>query len=339
MSRGYDLGGRHLWVESCSVVNAGSHGNDGEGIMGQRHNHIEIYSWAFTHSRQYVEDLGPDTIGENGWIGGYDIDSFGFLLLSNRCDGSIGLLSATGNNDLLDTANVGNYDNFGSPAAVAVVPDKVNPPLDYFDDGLGSGAIGGLPTDPPTAPTGLTATAMSDNRGVALSWTDTTTNETGFRVERRINGGDWKVIAYRPRISLSKSSGLTDPWSPATLVSNINNPVWEDYTAPRGQAVQYRVFAIDQNDDSSYGSSITPPVTVGSSIPTTPTSLTWLVVGSNLQLSWPSAYTGWELQSQTNSTGLGTNWGTVPNSSSTNQIVVPINPLTRSVFYRLYYSP
>ena len=48
MSRGYDLGGRNLWVDRCTVNNTGSTGNDGEGVMSQRHNDIDIYSWAFT---------------------------------------------------------------------------------------------------------------------------------------------------------------------------------------------------------------------------------------------------------------------------------------------------
>ena len=75
-------------------------------------------------------------------------------------------------------------------------------------------------------------------------------------------------------------------------------------------------------------------------LPTTPTPITAKVVGGNmLQLSWPTAYTGWILLAQTNSlgVGLGTNWVPVANSTSTNVITVPITTGNASVFYRLQY--
>ncbi|MEK9132130.1 MAG: LamG-like jellyroll fold domain-containing protein [Patescibacteria group bacterium] len=48
--------------------------------------------------------------------------------------------------------------------------------------------IGGFPTlTAPTAPSGLTATVASNGTVVNLSWTDNSSNETGFRVYRRIS--------------------------------------------------------------------------------------------------------------------------------------------------------
>jgi glucose/arabinose dehydrogenase/plastocyanin len=55
------------------------------------------------------------------------------------------------------------------------------------------------------------------------------------------------------------------------------------------------------------------------------------VSGNNLDISWPVA--GGRLQAQTN--GLGTNWVDVPNSTGTNRVIVPIDPASSSVFYRL----
>ena len=49
-------------------------------------------------------------------------------------------------------------------------------------------------THPPQAPTRLTATAVSSSR-IDLAWQDTSTNEKGFRIERRVGGtGDWVEI-------------------------------------------------------------------------------------------------------------------------------------------------
>jgi hypothetical protein len=69
------------------------------------------------------------------------------------------------------------------------------------------------------------------------------------------------------------------------------------------------------------------------------TSLAARISGSQLQLSWPQNHLGWSLQIQTNSlsTGLGTNWAAVPNSQLTNQIFIPVNPANGSVFLRLIY--
>jgi hypothetical protein len=59
--------------------------------------------------------------------------------------------------------------------------------------------------------------------------------------------------------------------------------------------------------------------------------LTIQVSGNNLDITWPIA--GGRLQSQTN--GLGGGWFTLPGSTATNHLVVPIDPSNTSVFYRL----
>lgn len=50
-----------------------------------------------------------------------------------------------------------------------------------------------LPDPPGLAPTGLTATAVS-SRQIDLAWQDANTNETGFKVERKIAGGQFEVV-------------------------------------------------------------------------------------------------------------------------------------------------
>ena len=59
--------------------------------------------------------------------------------------------------------------------------------------------------------------------------------------------------------------------------------------------------------------------------------------GGNLVITWPADQIGWQLQAQTNEpgTGLSTNWSGVPGSLSTNVWVVPIDPNSPTVFYRL----
>ena len=57
--------------------------------------------------------------------------------------------------------------------------------------------------------------------------------------------------------------------------------------------------------------------------------------GNQLDITWPFA-TG-HLESQTNSlnVGIGTNWGTVAGSSTTNHVVVPFDQTNRMILYRL----
>jgi autotransporter-associated beta strand protein len=68
-----------------------------------------------------------------------------------------------------------------------------------------------------------------------------------------------------------------------------------------------------------------------------PVSITAVVSGGNLNLSWPASQTGWELQAQTNSLaiGLSTNWVVVPGSTATNQVSFPLDNTQGSVFFRL----
>lgn len=80
-----------------------------------------------------------------------------------------------------------------------------------------------------------------------------------------------------------------------------------------------------------------PPSTVS----TTVVPVTFSTSGGNLNLAWPSDHLGWTLQVQTNtlSTGLGTNWVTVPGSTTVTNMSIPVNTLDGSVFYRLMYQP
>jgi autotransporter-associated beta strand protein len=67
------------------------------------------------------------------------------------------------------------------------------------------------------------------------------------------------------------------------------------------------------------------------------TNITATVSGGTLSLSWPQDHTGWTLQVQTNSAGvgLGTNWVDVPGSTTTNAVPIPIGAANGAVFYRL----
>ncbi len=78
-------------------------------------------------------------------------------------------------------------------------------------------------------------------------------------------------------------------------------------------------------------------ITVASVTAAAPPTISNSVSGSTLTLNWPAEYAGWILQVQTNSlsVGLGTNWVNVPGSDVANSATIAINSADGSGFYRL----
>ncbi|HLP78379.1 MAG TPA: hypothetical protein VK327_15855, partial [Candidatus Paceibacterota bacterium] len=90
------------------------------------------------------------------------------------------------------------------------------------------------------------------------------------------------------------------------------------------------------NSFSAGASAGLPPLVT---VSTTPTNITSVVSGGKLQLSWPTDHIGWRLQVQTNSlsSGLGSNWVDWPGATTTNQVEIPVVPQNPAVFFRLVY--
>jgi autotransporter-associated beta strand protein len=78
-------------------------------------------------------------------------------------------------------------------------------------------------------------------------------------------------------------------------------------------------------------------LTIGLTIASNSTNITFSVSGKTLAMSWPADHLGWILQSQTNSLtkGLGTNWVDVAGSSAVTSTNITLNPATPTAFYRL----
>jgi hypothetical protein len=75
-----------------------------------------------------------------------------------------------------------------------------------------------------------------------------------------------------------------------------------------------------------------------SSVLPAPTITASLVNGTNLNLTWPAAWTGGVLvQGQTNTlaVGISTNWVTIPGTDAANTYSTQIRLTNQAVFYRL----
>ena len=115
---------------------------------------------------------------------------------------------------------------------------------------------------PPTAPSGLTAVASSSSR-VDLHWTDGSTDEDGFEVERAIGNGAFSPI------------GAVGP----------NTTTYADTSVGPVTTYTYRVRAVAGGIGSSYA--VSAPVTTPDGPPAAPTDLTGSSPSSTtIQLSW-----------------------------------------------------
>lgn len=130
-------------------------------------------------------DLGEGLSGVTVSIGGTSV-------LSNPAGGWSIPVVASG---YTVTASGGTFVGTGT-ATVTVSGSNVE--VD-FESGSAAGEVdfANQPGGPIAAPTGLAATAVSGTR-IDLAWTDASTNETGFLVERRSGAGAYAQIAALP---------------------------------------------------------------------------------------------------------------------------------------------
>lgn len=144
---------------------------------------------------------------------------------------------------------------------------------DYMENLLNSS---GPPPAPPSAPSGLNATAISSSQ-VRLTWTDNSNNETGFVVERATaSGGPWTPLPALP----SNTTTFIDGGLAAST------PYW------------YRLKANGSAGSSGYSNTAnatTPANTGGSTIPTSGLAF-WVKADAGVSLNG-SAVTQWSDQS------------------------------------------
>jgi len=117
---------------------------------------------------------------------------------------------------------------------------------------------GGPPPEPPLAPSGLGATAISSSQ-INLAWTDNATNETGFKIER------------------CQGTGCTSFAQIATVGANVTT--FNNTGLTGSTSYTYQVRATNSGGDSGYSS---PPATATTQVapPVAPSNLTGTAVSS-----------------------------------------------------------
>ena len=125
---------------------------------------------------------------------------------------------------------------------------------------------GGPPPPPPNPPSNLTATAVSSSQ-INLAWTDNSTDETGFKIERCQNAGcsNFAQIAQvGANVTTYSDSGLT-----------------------ASTTYSYRVRATNAGGDSAYSNTASATTQAAQTVPAAPSNLTATTVSiSQINLSW-----------------------------------------------------
>jgi len=161
---------------------------------------------------------------------------------------------------------------------------------------------------PPTAPTGLSASGVSETQ-INLAWADNSSNETGFKIERKTGAaGTYSQIGTAP----------------------ANTTSYNDTGLAAGTIYYYRVKAYNSNGDSSYSNEAN-----ANSLLNAPSSLSGAATSpSSTAIYWTdnsSGETGFKIERKTGAAGTYSQIGTAPaNTTSYND-----TGLTASTVY--YY--
>jgi hypothetical protein len=258
MSRTMDLGGWMTWVDDNYAKFTGtSFANDGEGILYQRHNGIENYGVAVTNNHLV-----------DGYLAPYDVHAVGLLHAYNEQSGSIGVIKQDAN-WIEDVTCPGSLNTPPVNPSIAGTATGVK---DYLMDCNSTVSIIDSTLDLEIYWDGVMD-------GVKIKYTDNSTNEIGFRIEKRLLGetGNWTMVAIRPRQEtattttmdqISRSFGYPTPLSlsfPSTMLINDLNPAeWYDFKADPNAVYEYRITAIDCANNNNASNS--PMVSNKSSI-------------------------------------------------------------------------
>jgi len=218
-----------------------------------------------------------------------------------------------------DVHLVDHYTPLNNAIATSMMPDNLHP------NATGNGiiaqqwynainAIAGSPATIPAAPSGLTATANSSSQ-ITLNWTDNSSNETGFRVERSPNGSsNWTQIA----------------------TPSANATSYADTGLTASTTYHYRVRSTNTAGDSA-NTSVANATTSAPAAPAAPSGLTATANSSSqITLNWTdnsSNETGFKVERSANGSS---DWSQIatPSANATNFANTGLTAVT-TYHYRL----
>jgi autotransporter-associated beta strand protein len=195
--------------------------------------------------------------------------------------------------------------------------------------------------------TTASSSTLSPGASVGILGTLTVANTTGVTNTATLGGTTIMELnrAVTPNSDRLLTAG-TNVFGGTLTVNNIGaalqlNDTFQLFTnaATRGAFAVTNLPSLTSGLGWNNSLAINGRLTVIATANTNPTNITATVSGNVLTLSWPADHTGWHLQIQTNSlsTGLNTNWVALPGSDLVNTTNITINPANGAVFYRMVY--
>lgn len=139
----------------------------------------------------------------------------------------------------------------------------------------------------------------------------------------------WQGVSFATGYNLKRATLSGGPYTPVT--NGVVGASFTDSGLSNGTTYYYILTATNQIGESAPSPEVsaTPVPSVGSNISAS-------LIASTITVSWPSAYVGWILQ--TNTVGLGNPaaWGDVPDSLTHSQMFFPAGgPTAPAEFFRL----
>jgi autotransporter-associated beta strand protein len=153
------------------------------------------------------------------------------------------------------------------------------------------------------------------------------------------------------RIELNKATGTNDQlyvvgsltYGGTLIVTNVDGTLWA------GDAFQ--IFSANSTSGNFSATNLpalpngflwqwtpaTGTLSIISTVALNPMNVTAVPNGSTLELSWPSDHTGWRVETNAVDITDTNSWFTLPGSTTTNQVFIPINPTSSQVFFRLRF--
>jgi hypothetical protein len=267
---------RSLWWYGTSAVSSTTYQNDMAVIAGSANG----FGYRTDDHGDSAATATPLAVGAGGAVSGSgviermtDFDYFSFstaagtITLSvnvptpyNNLDARLELYDASGNlvasadpsgsysASITYSAAAGSYSLVVASHGLSANATSTNYGFDVGQYSV-SGTIVQTGTSAPAAPSNLSASAASSS-AINLSWTDSSSNEDGFQVERLV-GGTWTQVG----------------------VVGANVTSWQDTGLVADTTYSYRVRAYNAAGESAYSNTASATTSSPASAPSAPTNL------------------------------------------------------------------
>lgn len=260
MCRAFDFGGWNGWIHNNRYRGTGSGlANDGEGILCQRHNGVNVFGVSMTYNEQ-------GNTGDHGYIFPYKVISVGLFQGWNKQRGAVGMNPENGSLGI----HISCIENFygTSPSTIAgssliyegeLPADKILRMSAAETKSQNIDMLTACPTGDLTAPQ-VTVEWDSAEGAAVIKW-DNVENEAAYKVQRSADGGTtWTTITYRPlkadhELLFAYDLTTHDNMGPGDISDffwtdgkDMSPLEWRDYLMGSKATYTYKVVAINCKD-------------------------------------------------------------------------------------------